>query len=112
MGLLNSAGECVRPSLLVLLFSDPPYPAGVVVVVVGPLPITDLILPSSLGGDFHYTTIITKLLSTLGPKFLWKSKSSIKHTFPAPFSILTQEICSIFRVDSEFHSPEAVGPLF
>ena len=62
MGLLNSAGECVRPSLLVLLFADPPYPAGVVLVVilVGPLPITDLVLPSSLGGDFHYTTIITQ----------------------------------------------------
>ena len=61
MGLLNSAGECVRLSLLVLLFADPPYPAWVVViVVVGPLPITDLVLPSSLGGDFHYTTIITK----------------------------------------------------
>ena len=40
-----------------------------------------------------------------------KAKSSIKHTFLAPFSILTQEICSIFRVDSEFHSPVAVGPL-
>ena len=26
----------------------------------GPLPITDLVLPSFLGGDFHYTTIITK----------------------------------------------------
>ena len=110
MGLLNSAGECVRPSLLVLLFSDPPYPAGV--VIVGPLPITDLVLPSSLGGDFHYTTTITKLLSTLGPKFFWKSKSSIKHIFPAPFSILTKGICSICRVDSEFHSTDAVGPLF
>ena len=54
----------------------------------------------------------TKLLSTLGPTFLWKSKSSIKHTFQAPFSILTQEIWSIFRVDSEFDSLEAVGPLF
>ena len=63
MGLLNSAGECIRPSLLVFHFSDPPYPAEVVViiiVVVGPLLITDLVLPSSLGGDFHYTTIITK----------------------------------------------------
>ena len=64
MGLLNSAGECVRPSLLVFLFSDPPYPAEVVVVViivvVGPLLITDLVLPSSLGGDVHDTTIITK----------------------------------------------------
>ena len=34
MGLLNSARECVRPSLLVFLFSDPPYPAGVVVIIV------------------------------------------------------------------------------
>ena len=34
MGLLNSAGECVRLSLLVLLFSDPPYPAEVIIVVV------------------------------------------------------------------------------
>ena len=34
MGLLNSARECVRPSLLVFLFSDPPYPAEVVVVVI------------------------------------------------------------------------------
>ena len=34
MGLLNSAGECGRLSLLVLLFSDPPYPAEVVIVVV------------------------------------------------------------------------------
>ena len=34
MGLLNSACECVRHSLLVLLFSDPPYPAEVIVVVV------------------------------------------------------------------------------
>ena len=65
MGLLNSAGECVRPSLLVFLFSDPPYPAElvvIVIVVVGPLLITDLVLPSSLGGDFHYTTIITKFV--------------------------------------------------
>ena len=64
MGLLTSAGECVRPSLLVLLFSDPPYPAGfiiiIVMIIIGPLPITDSVLPSSLGGDFHYTTIITK----------------------------------------------------
>ena len=44
VGLLNSARECVRPSLLVFLFSEPPYPAGVVIVVivVGPLPITNL----------------------------------------------------------------------
>ena len=82
MGLLDSARECVRLSLLVLLFADPPYPAGVVIIIVGPLPITDLVLPSSLGGDLHYTTIITKLLSTLGPKFLWKSKSSTKHVLP------------------------------
>ena len=34
MGLLNSAGECVRLSLLVLLFADPPYPAGVIVIVI------------------------------------------------------------------------------
>ena len=36
--LLNSARECVRPSLLVFLFSEPPYPAGIVVIiiVVGP----------------------------------------------------------------------------
>ena len=34
VGLLNSARECVRHSLLVFLFSDPPYPAGVVVVVI------------------------------------------------------------------------------
>ena len=33
-GLLNSAGERVRLSLLVLLFADPPYPAGVIVVIV------------------------------------------------------------------------------
>ena len=62
----HSAGECVRPSLLVFLFSDPPYLAEVVVVVVivvvGPLLITDLVLASSLGGDFHYTTIITKFV--------------------------------------------------
>ena len=63
MGLLNSAGERVRPSLLVFLFSDPPYLAEVVVVViivVGPLLMTDPVLPSSLGRDFHDTTIITK----------------------------------------------------
>ena len=45
MGLLNSARECVRPSLLVFLFSEPPYPAEaivVVIIVVGPLPITNL----------------------------------------------------------------------
>ena len=34
VGLLNSARECVRPSLLVFLFSDPPYPAGVIVIIV------------------------------------------------------------------------------
>ena len=28
----------------------------------GPLPITDLVLPSSLGGDFHYTTIFWTLI--------------------------------------------------
>ncbi len=34
MGLLNSAHECNRPSLLDFLFSDPPLPAAIVVVVV------------------------------------------------------------------------------
>ena len=32
VGLLNSAHECVRPSLLDFLFSDPPLPAAIVVV--------------------------------------------------------------------------------
>ena len=34
MGLLNSAHECNRPSLLDFLFSDPPLPAAIVVVIV------------------------------------------------------------------------------
>ena len=34
MGILNSAHECNRPSLLGFLFSDPPLPAAVVVSVV------------------------------------------------------------------------------
>ena len=62
--------------------------------------------------SFHKSIISTKLLSTLGQKFRWKSKSSIKRAFRVPFLTFNQEICSIFCVDSEFHSPDAVGPLF
>ena len=34
VGILNSAHECNRPSLLDFLFSDPPLPAAIVVVIV------------------------------------------------------------------------------
>ena len=34
VGLLNSAHECNRPSLLDFLFSDPPLPAAIVVIIV------------------------------------------------------------------------------
>ena len=34
MGIPNSAHECVRPSLLDFIFSDPPLPAAIVVVVI------------------------------------------------------------------------------
>ena len=34
VGLLNSAHECVRPSLLDFLFSDPPLPAAIIIVIV------------------------------------------------------------------------------
>ena len=38
--------------------------------------------------------------------------SVIKHTFRAPFSILNRVPYRIFRVDSEFNTPAAVGTLF
>ena len=34
VGILNSAHECNRPSLLDFLFSDPPLPAAIVVVII------------------------------------------------------------------------------
>ena len=34
VGILNSAHECNRPSLLDFLFSDPPLPAAIVIVIV------------------------------------------------------------------------------
>ena len=41
MGLLNSAHECVRPSLLDFLFSDTPLPAAIVIIYgLPPLPPT------------------------------------------------------------------------
>ena len=38
--------------------------------------------------------------------------SVIKHMFPAPFSILNHVPYRIFRVDSEFNTPRALGPRF
>ena len=67
---------------------------------------------------YHYVIIILsifdhyiakKLTWTLGQQFLWKSKSFIKHAFRIPFLDLTEGICSIFFVDSEFNSPVAVA---
>ena len=34
VGLLNSAHERLRPSLLDFLFSDPPLPAAIIVIVI------------------------------------------------------------------------------
>ena len=34
VGLLNSAHECLRPSLLDFLFSDPPLPAAIIVMLI------------------------------------------------------------------------------
>ena len=92
MGLLNSAGECVRPSLLVLLFSDHPYPAGgiIIVVIVGPLPPhLPMILSILL---FIEVTIILSILSLLhkmnidiGTKILKQKRLGCKTYFPDTF---------------------------
>ena len=56
--------------------------------------------------------IVKKLTSTLGPKFLRKSKSTIKHTFRQPFSISNPVLSSIFYAAFDGDTPVAVGIRF
>ena len=69
MGLLNSAGDVFVPHCWFCSFRTPHIRRGLLLLLLllsfGPLPITDLVLPSSLGGDFHYTTINILLLYSL-----------------------------------------------
>ncbi len=44
--------------------------------------------------------------------YIFSHVSVIKHTFRAPFSILNPVPYRIFRVDSEFNTPRALGALF
>ena len=82
-------------------FRTPRIRRGLLLLLSGPLPITDLVLPSSLGGDFHYTTIITKSFHIVLEMFIfsWIFKHFVCEKAPAGKNRL--HILKIFHIISE-----------
>ena len=52
------------------------------------------------------------ILLMMYDSFVLQSASAVKHTFQALFGTLSTPEYSICRVDSEFYTPRAIGPLF